>query len=112
MEDILAERDACGVGFIANLKNKASFEVVQDALTALSCMEHRGGCGADNDSGDGAGVMTRIPWELFDHWFKEQGKPPVSGAKVAVGMVFLPQDEQLQSAALAGECHELRVYFG
>ncbi|BBN01830.1 glutamate synthase (ferredoxin) [Marchantia polymorpha subsp. ruderalis] len=101
MEDILAERDACGVGFIANLKNKASFEVVQDALTALSCMEHRGGCGADNDSGDGAGVMTRIPWELFDHWFKEQGKPPVSGAKVAVGMVFLPQDEQLQSAALA-----------
>ncbi|KAL2642870.1 hypothetical protein R1flu_010457 [Riccia fluitans] len=101
LEDILAERDACGVGFIANLKNKASFEVVQDALSALSCMEHRGGCGADNDSGDGAGVMTRIPWELFDHWFVEQGLPPVSGAKVGVGMVFLPMDQQLQSAALS-----------
>jgi glutamate synthase (ferredoxin) len=101
MEDIIAERDACGVGFIANLKNQPTFEVVQDALSALSCMEHRGGCGADNDSGDGAGVMTKIPWELFDKWFTDQGLPPASGPKSAVGMVFLPKNEILQSAAKA-----------
>ncbi|CAM6094651.1 unnamed protein product [Calypogeia fissa] len=101
MEDIIAERDACGVGFIANLRNQPSFEVVQDALSALACMEHRGGCGADDDSGDGAGVMTKIPWELFDKWFIDQGQPPVSGPNTAVGMVFLPQDELLQSAAKA-----------
>lgn len=99
MEDILAERDACGVGFIANLKNQSTFEVVQDALSALTCMEHRGGCGADNDSGDGAGIMTKIPWELFDTSFTEQGLAPVSGPNTAVGMVFLPNNEQLQSAA-------------
>ncbi|PPS16665.1 hypothetical protein GOBAR_AA03916 [Gossypium barbadense] len=52
LEDIISERGACGVGFIANLENKASHGIVQDALTALGCMEHRGGCGADNDSGD------------------------------------------------------------
>ncbi|KAI3472270.1 hypothetical protein Pfo_029758 [Paulownia fortunei] len=61
LEDIISERGACGVGFIANLDNKSSHEIVKDALTALGCMEHRGGCGADNDSGDGSGLMTSIP---------------------------------------------------
>ncbi|PQQ02443.1 ferredoxin-dependent glutamate synthase chloroplastic [Prunus yedoensis var. nudiflora] len=54
LHDIIAERGACGVGFIANLENKASHGIIEDALTALGCMEHRGGCGADNDSGDGS----------------------------------------------------------
>lgn len=53
------------VGFIANLKNVASHKVVSQALTALGCMEHRGACSADDDSGDGAGVMTQIPWKLL-----------------------------------------------
>ncbi|KAJ7541176.1 hypothetical protein O6H91_10G049100 [Diphasiastrum complanatum] len=73
LKDILFEHDACGVGFIASLKSEPSHELIEDALTALGCMEHRGGCSADNDSGDGAGLMTRIPWELFNSWFKEQG---------------------------------------
>ncbi|KAK4769055.1 hypothetical protein SAY86_027205 [Trapa natans] len=99
LDDILAERGACGVGFIANLDNKASHQIVKDALTALGCMEHRGGCGADNDSGDGSGVMTSIPWDLFDIWAIEQGISPFDKLHTGVGMVFLPQDADLLEEA-------------
>nr|YP_009391192.1 glutamate synthase [Dipterocladia arabiensis]ARW59336.1 glutamate synthase [Dipterocladia arabiensis] len=59
------ERDACGVGFIVQIHQKASRDIVVKALHALACMEHRGGCSADRDSGDGAGLTTNIPWNLF-----------------------------------------------
>uniref|UniRef100_A0A0D6QXK2 glutamate synthase (ferredoxin) n=1 Tax=Araucaria cunninghamii TaxID=56994 RepID=A0A0D6QXK2_ARACU len=101
LEDILAERGACGVGFIANLKNSPSHGIIQDALTALGCMEHRGGCSADNDSGDGAGLMTRIPWSLLNDWFNKQGLPSLDEAKTGVGMVFLPKEEKDNQAAKA-----------
>jgi len=58
LETILQEKDACGVGVIASLKNERTHDIVQKALIALGCMEHRGACSADNDSGDGAGIMT------------------------------------------------------
>ncbi|PNY06556.1 ferredoxin-dependent glutamate synthase chloroplastic-like [Trifolium pratense] len=99
LEDILSERGACGVGFIANLENKASYEIVKDALNALSCMEHRGGCGADNDSGDGSGVMTAIPWDLFDNWANKQGIASFDKLHTGVGMVFLPKDVELTNKA-------------
>ncbi|KAL8258587.1 hypothetical protein R6Q59_026540 [Mikania micrantha] len=99
LKDILAERGACGVGFIANLDNKGSHEIVQDALTALGCMEHRGGCGADNDSGDGSGLMTSIPWEFFNNWAEKEGIAPFDQLHTGVGMVFLPQDEKLMEQA-------------
>ena len=54
----LRERDACGVGFIANLKGVKSHDVLQKGLQALSCNEHRGGCNYDDITGDGAGVST------------------------------------------------------
>ena len=95
LEDIISERGACGVGFIANLENKASHQIVRDALTALGCMEHRGGCGADNDSGDGSGVMTSIPWDLFNKWASEQGIASFDKAHTGVGMVFFPKDVDL-----------------
>ncbi|KAF5747942.1 hypothetical protein HS088_TW05G00673 [Tripterygium wilfordii] len=99
LEDIISERGACGVGFIANLENKASHKIVEDALTALGCMEHRGGCGADNDSGDGSGVMTSIPWELFDSWAEKQGIASFDNLHTGVGMVFLPREEDLMIEA-------------
>ncbi|MCO5561597.1 hypothetical protein L7F22_015218 [Adiantum nelumboides] len=99
LEDLLAERDACGVGFVANLKNEASHKILQDALSSLGCMEHRGGCGADNDSGDGAGVMTNVPWGLFQKWATDQGLPLLDESKTGVGMVFLPKDESHAAAA-------------
>ena len=62
---IVNERDACGVGFVANINSQPSNSIVKQALDALNCMEHRGGCGADSISGDGAGITTQIPWQIL-----------------------------------------------
>lgn len=102
LNDILSERGACGVGFIANMENEPSHRIVQDALTALGCMEHRGGCGADNDSGDGAGVMTSVPWDLYNNWADKQGISLLDKCKTGVGMVFLPKDEKHLNESKAG----------
>jgi glutamate synthase domain-containing protein 2/glutamate synthase domain-containing protein 1/glutamate synthase domain-containing protein 3 len=78
------ERDACGVGFVADRKGRASHEIVQAALSALRCVEHRGACGADQVTGDGAGIMTDIPFEFF-------GYPKGS---IAVATLFMPREPQ------------------
>lgn len=88
---LVGERDACGVGFLADRKGRRRHDTIQRALHALSCMEHRGGCGGDGVSGDGAGVMTAVPWELFESEGALQGKPSSS---CGVAMVFLPQEEK------------------
>ncbi|KAL7097751.1 hypothetical protein ACP275_10G162700 [Erythranthe tilingii] len=62
-------------------------------------MEHRGGCGADNDSGDGSGIMTSIPWDLFNKWAHEQGMGSFDQLHTGVGMVFLPKDDDLMKQA-------------
>lgn len=104
LDDIISERGACGVGFIANLDNKASHNIVKDALTALGCMEHRGGCGADNDSGDGSGLMTSVPWDFFDNWANKQGISCFDKLHTGVGMVFFPQDDENVKDAKKGNC--------
>ncbi|MHC5597142.1 MAG: glutamate synthase-related protein, partial [Nostoc sp.] len=91
---LVEERDACGVGFIAHRQNHTSHEIIKKALAALTCLEHRGGCSADQDSGDGAGVLTAIPWELFQQDFAQRGKEFPSTNNIAVGMIFLPQDQE------------------
>ena len=55
------EHDACGVGFVCHIKGKASHAIVADALTMLENMNHRGACGCETDSGDGAGILVRMP---------------------------------------------------
>ncbi|MBD2202943.1 glutamate synthase large subunit [Calothrix sp. FACHB-1219] len=90
---LVEERDACGVGFIAHRLNSASHEIVDKALTALTCLEHRGGCSADQDSGDGAGILTAIPWELFQDYIP-RGTESNSTSNLAVGMIFLPQESE------------------
>jgi glutamate synthase (ferredoxin) len=92
---LVEERDACGVGYIATLESAATHEIVTKALSALTCLEHRGGCSADRDSGDGSGLMTAIPWEIMHQWAEEQGIPMPSSEQVGVGMVFLPQDNSV-----------------
>ncbi|WP_425590764.1 glutamate synthase large subunit [Cyanobacterium sp. DS4] len=91
---LVEERDACGVGFIAYQDDRKSHKLVKQALNALHCMEHRGGCSADRDTGDGSGIMTGIPHKIFQQWFAENDivMPPVE--EWGVGMVFLPQDEK------------------
>ncbi|MEG4801943.1 glutamate synthase-related protein [Microcoleus sp. ARI1-B5] len=96
---LVEERDACGVGFIANQSGEATHSIIQKALPALTCLEHRGGCSADSDSGDGAGLMTAIPWELLDAWFAEQGIVPPPRENCGVGMLFLSQDETQANTA-------------
>ncbi|MFO0137634.1 MAG: glutamate synthase subunit alpha, partial [Cyanobacteriota bacterium] len=89
-EAVAGEKDACGVGFLAHLQGVASHWVLQQALQGLRCMEHRGGCGGDGDSGDGAGILSAIPWGLLEAVW-----PAASGLNQGVrglGMVFLPQD--------------------
>ena len=85
-ESVAGEKDACGVGFLAQLSGETSHWVLQQALRGLGCMEHRGGCGGDGDSGDGAGVLCEIPWTyLRAVW------PDAASAK-GLGMLFMPQD--------------------
>jgi glutamate synthase (ferredoxin) len=95
---LVEERDACGVGFIADQQGRQSHSLITQALAALSCMEHRGGCCADQDSGDGAGLMTAIPWGLLSSWLESHG---VSAADdtMGVGMMFLPAG--VEAAAIA-----------
>ncbi|MBD2774914.1 glutamate synthase-related protein [Iningainema tapete] len=98
---LVEERDACGVGFIAHYQNIASHKIVARALVALSCLEHRGGCSADQDSGDGAGILSAIPWDLFQQDLAAQGIQLSATENVAVGMLFLPQDPEAAQKARA-----------
>jgi len=84
---IVDERDACGVGFIAQINNQPSYNIVDKALLALNCMEHRGGCSSDRESGDGAGITTQIPWNLFT---SSQSNFVFNSNKIpAVAMIFI-----------------------
>ncbi len=98
---LVEERDACGVGFIAHRQNHAKYEVITKALAALTCLEHRGGCSADQDSGDGAGILTAIPWELFQQDLTSWGIPAIATSNIAVGMIFLPKDLSAAQTAKA-----------
>ncbi|NJO95735.1 MAG: glutamate synthase large subunit [Pleurocapsa sp. CRU_1_2] len=91
---LVEERDACGVGFIAYQDGRQSNKIVRQALKALGCMEHRGGCSADRDSGDGAGIMTALPEKIFADWFAQNNIPQPEAEAWGVGMVFLPQAAQ------------------
>ena len=92
------EKDACGVGFLAHLGGERSHWVLQQALRGLDCMEHRGGCGGDSDSGDGAGILCGIPWALLEAVWPEAGA--TQGQERGLGMVFLPADGAKRGAAI------------
>ena len=91
------EHDACGVGFVANLKGLASHQIVQDGLQVLVNLTHRGAVGADPLVGDGAGILTQIPHRLFAQDVKQYGFELPSPGEYGVGYVFLPQDENIRN---------------
>ncbi|MDQ0087417.1 glutamate synthase (ferredoxin) [Paenibacillus anaericanus] len=98
------EKDACGMGFVAHIKGEASHEIVSQALTMLSNMEHRGGQGSEPNSGDGAGILLQIPHLFFAEETKGLGFTLPGPGEYGVGMLFLPQDEtirKVQEAQLA-----------
>lgn len=82
------EHDACGIGFVANLERQRSYEIVSDAILMLENMEHRGGVGAEPETGDGAGILTEIPYDFFDQELKEY-KSQLTPRSYGVGMLFL-----------------------
>lgn len=88
------EHDSCGIGFVANLKGKKSHQIVEDALSMLTCMEHRGGTGFDVKSGDGAGILIQIPDTLLRKACQAKGTTLPEAGGYGVGMVFFPQDKQ------------------
>ena len=91
------EYDACGVGFIADLKGGKSHKIVEDALAILCNVEHRGAVGADPITGDGAGIIMQIPHAfLAEECARLKIKLPEPG-NYAVGHIFMPQDERLRA---------------
>ena len=83
------EHDACGIGFIADIKGKKSHAILEDALTILKRLDHRGARGADEDTGDGAGIMAQIPHEYFSRECQVLGFDLPEEGEYAVGMVFM-----------------------
>lgn len=86
------EHDACGIGFVANIKGKKSNDILRQALTVLLNLDHRGGQGSETNTGDGAGILMQIPHcYLMRECARENIKLPPAG-EYGVGMLFLPQD--------------------
>ena len=96
--DAKFEHDACGTGFITNIKGKKSHKIIVDALTMLEHMEHRGACGCDPDSGDGAGLMLQIPHEFFLDECMSDALDLREPGNYGVGMMFLPRDSASRKA--------------
>ncbi len=82
------ERDACGVGFVADRRGRHSHEILRRALAAVAAMSHRGAVAADARTGDGAGVLTHIPYAILRHDLRLR----IPNADLGAGMVFLPQE--------------------
>ncbi len=94
------EHDACGVGFIANVKGRKSNAIVAQGLQILLNIDHRGAVGADPLLGDGAGILIQIPDALFRDWAKTAKVELPEPGSYAVAMCFLPQDEAARDVAM------------
>jgi glutamate synthase (NADPH) large chain len=96
------EHDACGIGFRAHLKGRKSHQIVADAIHMLERMDHRGACGCDPNTGDGAGILLQIPHEfLYEECLNLGFRLPPLG-DYGLGMIFFPSDETQRE-----ECKEI-----
>ena len=96
------EHDSCGIGFVANLKGSKSHQHISDALTVLENMEHRGACGCENNTGDGAGILIQMPHEFFFDECIRLGIHLPSFGKYGVGVIFFPKEIRLRE-----ECRDI-----
>ncbi len=104
------ERDACGVGLLININGRKSHKVIDDGLTVLENMIHRGAEGADPATGDGAGIMIQVPHEFI----LLQGYAVPEKGHYGTGLVFMPKDEKraeeiMESFKVAAEAEGLEV---
>ncbi|HEX5036667.1 MAG TPA: glutamate synthase large subunit [bacterium] len=88
------EHDACGVGFVAHLKGKKSHEIVRQGLDVLMNLRHRGACGCEVNTGDGAGILIQVPHAFLEKEAKKFGFALPASGTYGVGMVFLPRGEK------------------
>src|SRR5882672_10414365 len=96
------EHDSCGVGFVVNVKGKKSHEIIRQAIQVLLNLDHRGACGCEVNTGDGAGILIQTPHDFLKLVSKEaKVKLPAAG-QYGVGMMFLPQDKRQRA-----ECEKL-----
>ncbi len=93
------EHDACGIGFRAHLKGRKSHSIVSDAVKMLERMDHRGACGCDPNTGDGAGILIQIPHEFFLDECRKLGFSLPDVGEYGVGMVFFPSDQKQRDEA-------------
>ncbi len=90
------EHDSCGVGFIANIKGNKSHQVIADAITMLERMNHRGACGCEPNTGDGAGILIQVPHEFFTDECRRLGFKLPAYSHYGVGLVFFPRDPKVR----------------
>ncbi len=84
------ERDACGIGFVANIKNVKTHDIIEKGIQILINLTHRGACGCDPETGDGAGVLIQIPHKFFARETRDLGFTLPPEGEYGVGMVFMP----------------------
>jgi glutamate synthase domain-containing protein 2/glutamate synthase domain-containing protein 1/glutamate synthase domain-containing protein 3 len=99
--DPVHEHDACGVGFVVNIKGARSHDIVLKALQVLDNLTHRGACGCDPATGDGAGILLQIPHEFFAREAAARGFELPAPGEYGVGQVFLPLDPERRAACEA-----------
>src|SRR5512139_221565 len=88
------EHDACGVGFVVNIKGEKSHEIVEQALTVLENLDHRGACGCEENTGDGAGILMQIPHAFLKEACAGLGFQLPEPGDYGVGMIFFPDHRQ------------------
>src|SRR5262245_36654321 len=96
--DPRTERDACGVGFVVDVKGERSRGIVEKALTVMRNLTHRGACGCDPLTGDGAGILVQIPDEFLRRECRSERVELPAPGRYGVGMVFLPRDARERDA--------------
>ncbi len=92
------EHDACGVGLLANINGERSHELLQKSLQALKNLAHRGAVDADAITGDGAGILTQIPYQLFREFLEDHGKKLFRDEDLGIGVIFLPRNDDYAQA--------------
>src|SRR5438874_5094490 len=103
------EHDACGVGFVVNIKGRKSHDIIRRGLQILVNLDHRGAVGADPLMGDGAGCMIQMPDQLLRHWAVERGIELPPPGRYAVAMCFLPVEGKARAVAVQHFEHFVRA---
>ncbi len=103
------EHENCGIGFIASIKKNKEHKILTDALEMLARMEHRGGCGCEENTGDGAGIMTDLSNDFFIPLIKKKFNTIVTELEYAIGNVFFPRDSILREKCEKLLINEIKV---